>query len=83
MDESNEYVKHEYGDESELCQAVSQDEFDKALARCKNKSAPGHDNISYFLLKRIPVETKNTLCNVFSDAIRLGYFPKLWKFATV
>ena len=83
VENEKSYLENESGDDSELCNPVSVDEFDKNLARCKNKSAAGHDGISYHLLKKVPDETKKSLCQVFSDAIRLGYFPKLWKSAIV
>ena len=48
-----------------------------------NRSAAGQDGISYILMKKLPVETKQSLCKIYSDSVRLGYFPKLWKSATV
>ena len=77
------YSQEEDGDDSALCQEVTLDEFDLNLAKCKNRSAVGHDGISYCLLKKLPPETKKQLCLIFSDAIRIGYFPKTWKIAQV
>ena len=75
------YEQEESGDDSNLCVNVSLDEFDSNLAKCKNRSAVGHDGISYLLLKKLPDVTKQNLCQVYSDGIRLGHFPKIWKFA--
>ena len=81
MDET--YSRKEPGDDSFLCQPVTIEEFEANLAKCKTRSAVGEDGISYFLLKKLPTKTKKCLLNVFSDAIRIGYFPKLWKNALV
>ena len=83
VDKNEMYSENESGDDSVLCQDVTIDEFDKNLMRCKNKSATGHDGISYYLMKKLPVETKQNLCHIYSDSIRLGYFPKQWKSAIV
>ena len=77
------YDELEPGDDSTLCQEIDLDEFETNLAKCKNRSAVGHDGISYFLLKKLPKKTKESLCRIYSDTIRLGYFPKLWKVAIV
>ena len=66
-----------------LCKEVTLEELDSNLARGKNRSVPGQDRISYHLIKKLPKESKTDLCRIFPDAIRLGYFPKLWKTALV
>ena len=83
VDKNETYSLEETGDDSYLCQEVSVDELDANLARCKNRSAVGHDGISYQLLKKLPENMKKNVCQVFSDAIRLGYYPEKWKSATV
>ena len=77
------YLQEEDGDDSPLCNAVSLDELDCNLVKCKNRSSVGEDGISYLLLKKLPKEAKLSLCQIFSDSIRLGYFPQLWKSAIV
>ena len=77
------YWEEEPGDDSDLCQEVSIEEFDINLAKCKNRSAVGHDGISYLLMKKLPIETKRNLCQIYSDAVRIGHFPKEWKTALV
>ena len=77
------YWEEESGDDSDLCQEVSIDEFDMNLVKCKNRSAVGHDGISYLLMKKLPIEAKKNLCQIYSDAVRIGHFPKEWKIALV
>ena len=83
VDKNETYSMEEDGDDSNLCQEVSIEELDANLARCKNRSAVGNDGISYHLLKKLPENMKKNVCQVFSDAIRLGYYPEKWKSATV
>ena len=77
------YNEREFGDDSDLCKRVSFEEFEENLAKCKIRSAVGHDGISYHLMKKLPKESKQSLCQIYSDAIRLGFFPKQWKIALV
>jgi hypothetical protein len=77
------YQENEVGDDSILCQRVTLEELESNLAKCKNRSAVGKDNISYSMIKKLPKKTKESLCLIYSDAIRLGYFPALWKSAIV
>ena len=81
--ENEKYSQEENSDDLVLCKEVTLEELDSNLARCKNRSAPGQDGISYHLIKKLPKESKTDLCRIFPDAIRLGYFPKLWKTALV
>ena len=83
VEENVAYEEEEYGDDSVLCQKVSLEELEACLAKCKNQSAVGHDGISYFLIKRLPKGTKSTLCEIYSSALHVGYFPKYWKTAHV
>ena len=82
-DMNETYTQPEFGDDSIMCNAVTIDELDATLAKCKNRSAAGRDGVNYFLLKKLPKETKSSLCLIFSDAIRLGHFPLVWKSALV
>ena len=82
-DMNETYVLPEQGDDSPMCNTVTLDELEATLAKCKNRSAAGKDGINYLLLKKLPKETKHSLCIIFSDAIRLGYFPLVWKSALV
>ena len=80
---NDNYRREEFGDDLYLCHSVTIEELDGCLARCKNRSAVGHDGISYSLLKRLPKESKQSLCQIYSDAFRIGHFPKIWKSAIV
>ena len=79
----NSYTEPEEGDGSALLQQVTKDKFDENLQKCKNSSATGMDKVSYLMLKKLPPQYKEKVCLVFSDAIRLGHFPKVWKSALV
>ena len=81
--ENEKYSQEENSDDLVLCKEVTLEELDSNLARGKNRSVPGQDRISYHLIKKLPKESKTDLCRIFPDAIRLGYFPKLWKTALV
>ena len=70
VDQNENYRQNEFEDESTLCQSVSLDELEANLVKCKNRSAAGVDGISYFLIKKLPKETKESLCLVYSDAIK-------------
>ena len=48
------YLDLEDGDESKLLEPVTITEMKENLAKCKNKSTPGLDNIKYAVIKRIP-----------------------------
>ena len=43
----------------------------------------GEDGISYLLIKKLPKTAKSNLCQIYSDSLRLGYFPELWRTAIV
>ena len=77
------YVEQEDGDDSILLQRVTMEELQENLRNCKNRSAAGEDGISYLMLKRLPPQYMENLCQIYSDAIRLGHFPITWKSAVV
>ena len=82
-DANDSFEEQEFGDDSPLCSPVTIDEFNANLAKCKNTSAVGSDGISYSLIKKLPNTYKKKVCSMFSDSIRLGHFPSLWKDAIV
>ena len=77
------YEEEEQGDDSHLIRPISIQELQENLAKCKNRSATGKDAISYAMIKKLPERTQKDVCQLFSDAFRLGYFPKIWKNALV
>ena len=82
-DKNESYSQEEDGDDSTLCKDVSLEELERNLTKCKNKSAVGEDGISYLLIKKLPKTAKSNLCQIYSDSLRLGYFPELWRTAIV
>jgi hypothetical protein len=79
----HQYLEAEEGDDSTLLQTVSLEELQENLVKCKNRSAAGKDGVSYSMIKKLPQESKQGLCQLYSDAIRLGHFPTIWKSALV
>ena len=77
----SQYIESEDGDESMLLKPVSIAEMKENLAKCKNKSAPGQDNIKYAVIKRLPDTFLSQIAHVFSSCLKLGYFPLAWKSA--
>jgi len=52
-----------------------------ALRLCKGTSAPGHDEITYSILKRVPDCTLSAIADLYTACLENGYFPKVWKSA--
>ena len=51
------YAEPGPGDDSSLCREVTVEEIDANLAKCKNRSAMGHDGIGYLLIKKLRCHT--------------------------
>ena len=77
------YTAEEPGDDDVLVCDISVEEIADNPKRCKDKSAPGKDKITYQMLKKLPRKIFDTLSSVYSACLRLGYFPDIWKKATV
>ena len=52
------------------------------LGNCKN-TAPGHDGISYQMLKQLPLETLENLSQTIQISLKLGHVPAQWNIPTV
>lgn len=65
--------------ESWLDDAVTIEELSGALAKCRNRSAPGPDGITYEVLKKVPTQVLSDLATLYTACISHGYFPKQWK----
>lgn len=63
--------------------SVTTTDVKHALRRLKNAKAAGPDHIGNRLLKKLPEKGVNTLRNILNACIRICYFPKAWKIATV
>jgi len=66
-------------DDSPLVDEIDLGELQGALRKCRNRSAPGPDGISYTVLKKVPEEILLQLALLFSRCLAHGYFPKRWK----
>lgn len=53
------------------------------LKNCKNKKAPGYDNITNFVMKKLPRKALVYLTILLNGCIKLSHFPTQWKSAIV
>jgi hypothetical protein len=71
----------EVGDDSPLTAQILPGEIRVALAKCKTRSSPGEDGISYSMLKHLPGKMFLVLAQLYSICLLAGYFPQCWKSA--
>ena len=83
VQKTENYLATEPGDDHQLLDEITVEEIADNLRFCKNKSASGEDRINYVMLKKIPRNVFIALAEVFNSCMRLGYFPDLWKKASV
>src|SRR5207244_8747752 len=50
-----------------------------AITKCKGRSAPGPDGISFAVLKKLPEFTLILLLVLFNHCLAFGHFPRRWK----
>lgn len=62
---------------------VTIDELDNMLRKSQSSSSPGDDDISYKMLKVMPIEVKEFICAVYTTCLNWGYFPDEFKKATI
>ena len=74
-------LEPDVGDDSPLVQPVTAGEISAALRKCKTRSAPGEDEISYSMLKRLPELMLLILSQLYTVCLLVGYFPPVWKSA--
>ena len=60
--------------------AFTMQEFQSALSSCSD-SAPGADNITYSMIKHLPIETKKFLLSIFNRIWKESSFPSKWDIA--
>lgn len=65
---------NEYTDEIEVRSIIK---------RLKNRKAPGLDEISNNLIKKLPSRGIKMLVTIFNGCLKLSYFPACWKLAKV
>jgi len=74
-------LEREVGDDSPLVQPITAGEVSSALRKCKTKSAPGEDEVTYSMLKQLPESMLLVLAQLYTACLLVGYFPLLWKSA--
>ena len=55
----------------------------KNLIENRKNTAPGHDGISYQMIKQLPLETLENLSQTIETTLQLGHVPAQWKISTV
>ena len=76
-------VKQETEDDHSMLREISVMEITKTLQKCRNRSAPGEDQISYLILKCLDREQFSNIVLIYNSCFRTGYFPVTWKQAKV
>lgn len=66
----------------ELLQPITPQDIHHKLTRLRN-TAPGPDDISNLLLKKVPFSFHTLLSRLYTSVLHLGYTPKSWKHAHV
>ena len=77
------YSQAEPGDDNPLMSRISIEEVKTQLQKCKNRSAPGEDGLTYLMLKKLPENLFHVITGLFNVSLSLGYFPTSWKSATI
>ena len=62
---------------------TSPGEVANTIKNLKNNKAPGYDRIPNKVLKTLPKKHTVAFCNIINAMMRLQYFPKAWKEATI
>ena len=78
-----EQAKQETADDHPMLREITVTEITKTLQKCKNRSAPGEDQISYLILKNLDREQLSHVALIYNSCLRTGYFPNAWKQAKV
>ena len=77
----NYMPKAEAGDSDPLADTIDVAEMAGARKLCKSNTAPGQDEITYGILKKVPDCTLSLLADLYTACLTFGYFPKAWKSA--
>ena len=78
-----EQAKQETEDKHYMLREINVPEITKTLQKCRNRSAPGEDQISYFILKNLDRENLSNIALIYNSCLKTGYFPNAWKQAKV
>ena len=66
-----------------MLREINVTEIIKTLQKCRNRSGPGEDQISYLILKNLDRTQLSNIALIFNSCLRTGYFPTAWKQAKV
>ena len=78
-----EQAKQETEDDHYMLREINVIEITKTLKNCKNRSAPGEDQISYLILKNLDRDQLSHIALIYNSCLKTGYFPMAWKQAKV
>ena len=78
-----EQAKLETADDHSMLREITVIKITKTLQKCRNRSAPGEDQISYLILKNLDREQLSHVALIYNSCLRTGYFPNTWKQAKV
>ena len=78
-----EQAKQETEDKHYMLREINVLEITKTLQKCRNRSAPGEDQISYLILKNLDRENLSNIALIYNSCLKTGYFPNAWKQAKV
>ena len=78
-----EQAKQETEDKHYMLREINVLEITKTLQKCRNRSAPGEDQISYLILKNLDRENLSNIVLIYNSCLKTGYFPNAWKQAKV
>ena len=67
------------GDASGITADIDIHDIMSTLEKIKSNSATGPDQISYTVLKHLPLSFLDRLASLFNSIVHLGYFPSIWK----
>ena len=78
-----EQAMQETEDKHYMLREINVLEITKTLQKCRNRSAPGEDQISYLILKNLDRENLSNIALIYNSCLKTGYFPNAWKQAKV
>ena len=67
------------GDASGITADIDIHDIMSTLEKIKSNSTTGPDQISYTVLKHLPLSFLDRLASLFNSIVHLGYFPSIWK----
>ena len=78
----NKFIKMSVNDLSEIKLATPK-EIKSTIKKFKNNKAPGPDEVTYTVLKKLPKKGIVFITKIINSIMLKGYYPELWKTAKV